>query len=565
MKKCPQCKRVYDDEKLNFCLDDGEWLQEVSSDEPATAILTLNDTAAEAPTRTLRTNKTSEISVNRSGSFRYAVSIAAVVAVLAAGFIVYRYQSPRSAKQIESVAVLPFVNTSGNPDVDYLSDGITESLISSLSKVPGLTVKARSSVFTYKGRDVTPQQVASDLDVQTILNGRVAQRGDQITLNLELTDPSTSNILWSEQYVRKMTDLTSLQSEIARDVSGKLQSKLSGTDQQNVTKNYTQNTEAYQLYLKGKYFWNKRTADDLKKSVEFFQRAADTDPTYALAFSGLAEAYILFPNYLNEAPQVAYPRAKAAAERALQLDPSLAEATAALGVISQDYEWNFEQSRVLLERAIELNPNYATGHQWYGEYLLVMSRYGEALQEIKKAHELDPLSIVINALLGVAYRLNGQPDLAIDQLKKTIEIDPKFPRSYAFLAEAYLAIGMFNEATDQFVKGSLASGNPPERVTAAAARLRESYKIGGAPGFYRVLAELLDSARKTEPLSPPPATAVAGYYVQAGEPEKALEILEEAYRLHDPDLIRMHDPIFEPIKNDARYKDLAKRVGLPGE
>src|SRR6266536_2701317 len=336
-----------------------------------------------------------------------AVVLSILVLAIAVLGVWFAFYSPTSS-HIQSIAVMLIVNTSGNTEIEYLSDGITESLINSLSQLPKLSVKARSSVFTYKGKEVSPQQVAKDLSVQAILNGRVQQRGEQVILSVELVDARTGNQLWVEQYSRTRTDLLSLQSEIARDVSSKLKSRLTGAEEQKIAKNYTQDTEAYQLYLRGRYHWNKRTTADVKKSIEYFQQAIDKDPAYGLAYAGLAEAYILVPQYGLGSPQEGYPKARAAALKAIEIDGTLAEAHNALAAIKSNYEWKFDEAEAEWQKTIALNPNYATAHQWYSEHLVAMGRYDEALAEIKRAQELDPLSLIINGVLAVTYRIKGQ-------------------------------------------------------------------------------------------------------------------------------------------------------------
>jgi serine/threonine protein kinase/tetratricopeptide (TPR) repeat protein len=483
-----------------------------------------------------------------------------VLAIAVLGVWFFAFYSP-TASHIQSIAVMPFVNTSGNTEIEYLSDGITESLINSLSQIPKLSVKARSSVFTYKGKEVSPQQVAKDLSVQAILNGRVQQRGEQVILSVELVDARTGNQLWGEQYSRKMTDLLSLQSEIARDVSSKLKSRLTGAEEQKIAKNYTQDTEAYQLYLRGRYHWNKRTTADVKKSIEYFQQAIDKDPAYGLAYAGLAEAYILVPQYGVGSPQEGYPKARAAALKAIEIDGTLAEAHNALAGIKSNYEWKFDQAEAEWQKTIALNPNYATAHQWYGEHLLAMGRYDEALAEIKRAQELDPLSLIINGVLGVTYRVKGQNDQAIEQLRKTLEMDPNFTRTHLFLAETYQRAGRFEEAADEFGKTFVLIGGPPEDAARFTAALKGAYKTSGPKGYWRTLAEFLTNPRLPSP--GPPLTVLAGFWTQAGETDKAFALLEKAYQAHDDAMTTVKDPIFDPIKSDPRYKDLLRRVGLP--
>jgi TolB-like protein/Tfp pilus assembly protein PilF len=482
-----------------------------------------------------------------------------VLAIAVLGVWFFAFYSP-TASHIQSIAVMPFVNTSGNTEIEYLSDGITESLINSLSQIPKLSVKARSSVFTYKGKEVSPQQVAKDLSVQAILNGRVQQRGEQIILSVELVDARTGNQIWGDQYNRKMTDLLSLQSEIARDVSSKLKSRLTGAEEQKIAKNYTQDTEAYQLYLRGRYHWNKRTPADIRKSIEYFQQAIDKDPTYGLAYAGLAEAYIVSVGYRAESP---YPKARAAALKAIEIDGTLAEAHNALAAIKSSYEWKFDEAEAEWQKTIALNPNYATAHQWYSEHLVAMGRYDEALAEIKRAQELDPLSLIINGILAVTYGIKGQNDQAIEQLRKTLEMDPNFTRTHLFLAQTYQGAGRFEEAADEFGKTFVLIGGPPEDAARFTAALKGAYKTSGPKGYWRTLAEFLTNWPPRAPGPAPPATYLAGFWTQAGETDKAFALLEKAYQEHDAAMTMVKDPIFDPIKSDPRYKDLLRRVGLP--
>jgi TolB-like protein/Tfp pilus assembly protein PilF len=441
MKRCPECRRDYYDDTLSFCLEDGSPLvsgvpaESLSGEEPATAVFPNIHTTEEARTRTFE-NETTQFTTSATKRNTLIAGAIGIVIVTAFGFGSYLYYG-RTDPQISSIAVLPFVNESGNAEIEYLSDGMTETLINNLSQIPNLSVKARSSVFRYKGKEVDPQKIATDLKVQAILNGRVMQRGDNLTLNLEMVDASTGNQIWGDQYNRKITDLVTLQSDIARDVSAKLRARLSGVDAGKVAKSYTANPEAYQIYLQGRYFWNKRSEADIRKSIDYFQKAIDKDPTFALAYGGLADAYTTLPSYTNDTGLDSYPKARAAAVKALELDESLAEPHATLGTVLLEHDWNFPESEKEFKRAIELNPNYATAHHWYSEYLLSMGREDEALAEIKRAQELDPLSLIINAILGIVHAVRGEPEQAVTQLKKTIEMDPNFARAHLFLAEVY--------------------------------------------------------------------------------------------------------------------------------
>lgn len=568
-KRCPTCGRSYIDDSLSFCLEDGAPLV-FDEPEPETAIFS-GGVAAEAPTRDLpggpQTGDHPAAMSTAQHSLvvrKRSVLAAAAIAVLALGGLFAYFYAVGPGKQIDSIAVMPFANASGNPDLEYLSDGITESLINSLTRVPDLSVKARSSVFTYKGKEVSPQQVAEELSVEAVLNGRVIQRGDAVTLNLELVEAATGNQLWGEQYNRKLSDLTALQSEIARDVSAKLHTRLTGTDEQRVAKNYTENAEAYQLYLKGKYHWNRRTRPDILNSIEYFRQAVEMDPNYALAYSGLAEAYILLPAYAGQDPQAAYTSARTAAARALELDNTLAEAHAALAVVLSEYDWNFAEAERNFRRAIELNPNYATAHHWYAEFLMVMGRFPEALTEIRQAQEMDPLSLIINGIHGLVLGLNGQHDEAFAQLQRTVEMDPNFTRTHIFLAEIYQNVGQYEEAANELHKVSLLSGMPEEQVAESRKQVLDAYRRDGPKGYYRMMAGFLEERLKArEAGNPPPVTVVAANWLQAGDKEKAYRLLEEGLRRRDPSMLRLRGPVFDPIKGEERYQAIVKRVGLP--
>jgi TolB-like protein/Tfp pilus assembly protein PilF len=561
MKRCPECRRDYYDESLIFCLDDGSRLLDGPTvDSMPTAIMPA-DLLGEAATRKFAdaatTNET--LPATSKSKFLMVGAAAILLALLAwAGFTFYR-RGP-SSRQIESVAVMPFVNAAGNPDLEYLSDGVTESLIHSLSKIPELSVKARSSVFTYKGRDVTPQQVANDLAVQAVVNGRVQQLGDQVILNVELVDTATGDQIWGDQYTRKMADLLQLQSDIVHDVSGRLREKLSRTDRQKVAKNYTENTEAYQLYLRGRYYWNKRKPDDIRKSIEYFQQAIDRDPAYALAYAALAEAYILVPNYRLGPAGDYYPKARAAAVRAIEIDESLAEAHNALASVICNYDWKFAEAEAEWQKALALNPNYATAHQWYSEYLLSMGRYAEALAEMERAKEIDPLSLIINGMVGVALSLNGRNEEALDQLNKTLEMDPNFPRTHLYLADTYQSMGRFEEALDEYEKHFVLNGVPADQVQALGAKVRNAYRTGGAKAYERAFAQIIEGA---EGPNKAPVVVIAGYWARAGEIDKAFALLESAYANHDDAIINIKSNRLEPLKSDPRYKDLLRRIGLP--
>jgi len=471
MKRCPECRRDYYDETLLYCLDDGNPLLDGPAsgseppaseggfpprdDEPQTAIFHETAPPAELQTRA-QIHMTDQTAVfptgvgadapKVAGFDKRLIAVPLLAVLIVAGYVGYRYFTPFGSTQINSIAVIPFVNDSGNADVEYLSDGMTETLINSLSQIPNLSVKARSSVFRYKGKEIDPKKIASELGVQAILTGRVIQRGDQLTLSVELIDGQTENTIWGNKYERKASDLVALQSEVARDVSGKLKSKLSGADVAKVEKSFTANPEAYQLYLKGRFAWNKRTGPSLKQAADLLKQAIEKDPNYALAYSGLAETYVIFSSYSVALAKDSMPQAKASALRALELDDSLAEAHTALGEYLVHYEFDRIGAEREFRRAIELNPNYPTAHQWLGNFLMSVKRFDEALVELRRAEELDPLSAIITLNVGDTLVNARRYDEAIAHYKRSLSLNPDFALTHFALGWAYAIKGMYPEA-----------------------------------------------------------------------------------------------------------------------
>lgn len=569
MKRCPECRRDYSDDTLLYCLEDGAALIQGSvpvpmaeTGEPATAILSGVPLPGEAPTKpqidpTKRPNGlpagSGDTATKPGGFDTRLLALPMLLAVLLfGGYAGYKYFAP--TKQIESIAVMPFVNDSGNADVEYLSDGMTETLISSLTQLPNLNVKARSSVFRYKGKELDTKTIGKELNVQAILNGRVAQRGDQLTLSLELVDVQTENAIWSQQYIRNQPDLVSLQSEIARDVSGKLKSKLSGADLAKVEKAYTANPEAYQLYLKGRFQWNKRTPESLKQTVELFDQAIEKDPNYALAYSGLAETYVLFSNYSIEPPQECMPKAKAASVRALQIDDSLAEAHVALALYLSTFSWNQVAAEQEFRRAIELNPNYPNAHQQFATTcLLSMGRFDEAIAEGRRAEELDPLSPIISADLGWSLFFARRFDEAIIQYKRSLTLDPNFYVTHRYLAVAYHIKGMYEDAIAEYRKALTVNDDPYVRALLA----RSLAKTGQRGEAVKILGELeSESAQRYIP-----GSGLAAAYAALGEKDKAFSWLERdvADRATRSSQYAVN-PIWDDLRDDSRFADLLRRI-----
>jgi serine/threonine-protein kinase len=484
--------------------------------------------------------------------------LAAVVLVLSA---VYFYFSRTAKPAIDSIAVLPFTNVGGDPNTEYLSDGITESLTNSISQLPNLAVIASSSMFRYKARDIDPQTVGKDLGVRAVLTGRMTQHGNSLLITAELVDVRNNHRLWGGQYDREMSDVLALQSEISREISAQLRVTLTGEQEKQVTKHYTENSEAYQDYLKGRYYWNKRTGNDLKKAIEHFNQAIGKDPNYALAYAGLADCYIVIPNYAQVSAQDAYTKAKNAAIKALELDDSLAEAHTSLGGIKSDYEWDFAGAEKELKRGIELNPNYATGHHWYAEYLSAMGRHQEAIAEIKRAQELDPLSMIISYVVGDTYLKARQYDSAIEQFRKTIEMDQTFGRSHRSLGNAYVEKGMYEQAISEFQTADTLARVDPEKAAKTAKALLDAYAAAGPQGFWRKQLDVLKEQSEQESVSP---YSIATVYARLGDLNQALTWLEKAYHDHDAYLVYLKiDPEFDRFRSDPHIIDLMRRIGLP--
>jgi TolB-like protein/Tfp pilus assembly protein PilF len=387
---------------------------------------------------------------------------------------------------------MPFVNQNRDPDSDYLSDGLTESIINSLTQLPNLRVIPTASAFRYKNKDIDPVAAGKELGVRAILTGRMMQRGDSLTISAALVDVRDNKQLWGEQYPGKLADALAVQQEISRDISERLRTKLSGEEQRQLTRRDTSNPEAYDFYLRGRYDWNKRTGESLKKSIKFFNQAIEQDPNFALAYAGLAATYVLFPIYSAGPPLEYSPKAKAAAKRALEIDDTLAEAHTSLAYVLFLYDWNFAESNREFQRAIELNPNYPTAHEWYGVTLGDMGRFDEGIAQLNRAQELDPLSLIISLDLGVVYIDARQYDKAIEQLRKTIELEQGFYSAHKWLGIAYEAKGSLPEAIAEYRKAQELNDDPQ-----VLALLGHAYAISGKRDeALKILDQLRESSKQ---------------------------------------------------------------------
>ena len=572
MKRCPECSREYD-VSMSFCLDDGAELLygPAIRDEPATAILSelpaslggqfaesatrpqIHTTAPEAEPQGSLGGSTKRHSLSAHRAAKPLVALGVSVLLVLGGFFGYRYVT--QARQIDSIAVMPFMNESGNPEVEYLSDGMTETLIKSLSQLPNLAVKSRSTVFYYKGKETSPKRIGEELGVQAVLLGRVGGRGDDLKLSLELVNTQTQDVIWTEQYDRTQADLVSLQSEIAKDVSTKLKTKLSGADEARVTKTSTTDPEAYQAYLKGRYYWNRRTAESIKKAIEQFKAATDRDPNYALAYAGLADCYNVSNQYTGTPMTETVPQAKAYAERAIAIDVRLGEPHTSLGY-ANELSWQWAEAEREYKRGIELSPNYATAYQWYSNFLKNLGRYDEAAAMIKRAHEIDPLSSAIGSNVSRMYQWQNDHNASIENSLKVIELDPNHSGAYQYLGISYLKLGRNAEAIATFQKAVELSNRNGETLM----YLGYGY---GLTGKHREAIAILKESQEKYARKETNARYVAGVYAGLGDKDKAFEWLEKDFQSKgEVSNIRWALP-YESLRDDPRYKDFLKRMNLP--
>ncbi len=507
-------------------------------------------------TTNITTSSSLEYAVTQAKTHKFATAVVGIVLLSVISAIAYLGVFADSNNQIESIAVMPFVNEGGNVDVEYLSDGMTETLIKNLSTLPNLSVKPRSSVFRYKGKDTDLKTIGRELNVEAILNGRVIQRGEQLTLSLELIDVRNDKVLWTESYQRRQSDLVSLQSEIAKDVSSKLKSKLSGAEEAKVTQNATVDPDAYQAYLKGRYYWNRRTKENVQKAIEQFKIATDRDPSYALAYAGLADCYTVFGEYAGTPTLELLPQATAYAERAIALDDRLAEPHSTLGMINK-FGWKWKESEIEFKRAIEINPNYPTAYHWYSILLRSLARFDETAAAIKQAEKLDPLSSIIGVNVSDSQQMLNDHNSSVETMLKIIELDPTFSAAHENLGASYLKLGRNEDGIAHLEKAV-------ELSKRSAVRLRGlgyGYAVTGKRAEAIAIAKELEvKFAKNESNG----QYIASVYAGLGDKDKAFEWLEKDFNNRHgslPDIVwRIH---FESLRDDPRYKDLLKRMGLP--
>ena len=488
-------------------------------------------------------------------------SIAALLAlVVGISALYYFTRGNISNKQtsnapIDSIAVLPFANAAQDPNAEYLSDGITESLINDLSQLSNLKVMSSSSVFRYKDKEQDAQKIGHELNVRAVLTGSVKQIGDQLIINVSLDDVKDNHRIWGEQYVRKFADVLAVQNEIAQEVSSNLRVKLTGAEQQQLAKRYTENAEAYQLYLKGMYEWKKHTQEDLQKAIEYFKQAKELDPNYALAYSGLSASYgVLGNSYLP--PRESFPEAKAYAAKAVALDDTLAEAHSAMGAVRLYYDWDFAEAQKELKRAQSLDPNDAAAHHLYADSLEIMGRFDEAKAERDHALKLDPLSPLYNMADGATLYFAHQDEEAIAQFEKTINLEPRFVLAYLYLGEAYEQKKMYAQAIATYQKGMTQAERHPLLIAA----LGHAYAVSGERGkANQTLNELRELSKRR--YVTPYLTAII--YLGLGDKEQAFAWLDKASQDRSSFLIWLKvEPLFDPLRDDPRFQNLLRRVGL---
>ncbi|HYT20700.1 MAG TPA: protein kinase [Candidatus Polarisedimenticolia bacterium] len=487
-----------------------------------------------------------------------AVIVVVLLTVAGLGFGAYRWLAPRSGSSIDSLAVLPFANVTADPNSEYLSDGLTESLIGSLSQLPNLAVRPRSAVFRYKAKDVDPQKAAGELKVAAVVTGRVTQRGDSLLVSAELTDIRANRNVWSEQYDRKLSDALTVQREIAGEISARLRERLTGEQKAKLSNGGTSNPEAYQLYLKGRYYWDKRTPDTLNKSRDYFQQAIEKDSNYALAYVGLAEYYAVISDYTYIPYSETNPKVKTYATRALAVDDTQAEAHALLA-IAHDTDWEWSAAAREFERALELNPNLSRTHVFYGFHFDYLGDREHALLHYRRAVELEPLNLNANDNLASEYFFTKQYDQAIEQAKKTLEIDPNFADAHSRLSFMYRFTGKYDLWLEEWEKAARLN-NDSEDIARVEAAKRE-YPKSGYRGAIKRVVSLLEEQAKRIYIDP---AWIAANYAFLGEKDRAFSWLEKAYVEKSGFVSSIKSaPEFDSLRSDPRYADLLKRMGLP--
>jgi eukaryotic-like serine/threonine-protein kinase len=522
-----------------------------------TVIRTHVDTATDQRTSSSRTG---ELKTGDKRTRRVAYGVLGLLAVLILAGAVFFLSASRT---INSVAILPFVNDSKDPNAEYLSDGLTESIINSLSQLPNLKVMSRNAAFRFKGSNKDPREAGQTLNVGAVLTGRLVKLGDNFVIKTELIKVEDGSQLWGAEYKSNLADIFSVQEEVSKKISENLRLRLSGEDEEKLARRYTNDAEAYQLYLKGRYFWNKRNEEGFRNGIEYFKRAEEKDPTFALAFSGLADSYALLCDIGAVRPADEMPKAKAAAQKAVDADPTLAEAYTSRAFVRLAYDWDWLGAQSDFQQALKLNSKYPTAHQWYASYLMQMGKFGLAKAEIEAAQKLDPLSPIISANAGLYSYYEHNYDDAIAKYKLMLQSDPDFWVARHYLALAYVQKGMHAEAIAELRKLIKApeSGPIPDRVieaeSEASASLGFAYGMAGKQAEAKAILSQLDALSKRRYVSP---LYFANVYAGLKDNDKAIEYLNKAFDARHPGLVLIRiEPMFDGMRSDERFTQLIKR------
>lgn len=532
MKRCPTCARVYSDERQNFCLDDGAWLvdESVTPDQVTAILPSFDANSLEAQTRLFQADPSRAMTISMSG------------------------YSPNS------IAVLPFAHLSNDPDDEYFCDGLAEELINALSRVDDLKVVARTSAFSFKGKNIDIAQVGAILNVNNVVEGSVRKFGERMRINVQLINTADGYNIWSDKYDTEMRDIFDVQDEISRSVVKALKTKLLGAEEKpheilesfEELKQNAHDVEAYKHYLRGRFFLNKFTPDNFYKALDCFNEALAIDPNYPDAYAGLADTQMMLTEMGPVPPHEAMPKAKEAALKALDLDNELSEAHSSLALVQQDYEYDFEAAEKSYLRSIELNPNSSLAHQGYALLLAQLGRHDEAREEFKQALAVDPLSVVGNWVYSFGLFMARRYDRCIEQANRALELDPNFPAAYLSLAFAYHMKGGYAESVEAYAKCNELGGS-----VETAKIIRESFCNGGWQGFLQTMAA---------PDGPFGITAyiVAVTRAALGDAEGAIDKLEESFERREPHIVMMKvDPRFDDIRDHMRFKTLIEKLGFP--
>lgn len=534
-----------------------ETMVAILKEEPA-----VPSTKTSAPSDLLRIIETC-LEKEPARRFSSVVDLSNALKEVASGLAVSVVLSPRSGtrrvrrrKKIDSIAVLPFQNMGGDAETDYLSDGITETIINTLSQIPTLRVMARSTVFLYKGKSIDPRALGRDLNVRALLTGRLVVRPDSLNVQTELVNTDDGAQLWGEQYSQQICDIQNVQKEIAQSISTALKIKLVGEEKQKLQKRYTENTQAYRLYLQGRYHWNTRSEEGLLTALKLFEQAIELDPSFALAYAGVADSYSLLAGFFLMPPGEGYPKAIEYATKAIKIDPNLAEAYTSLATVRERYQWDWQSAAKDYRKALRLNPGYVTAHQWYGVYLILMGRFRQGDNHIEKALELDPLSVVVNWTRGYLYYYMRQHEKAVAQYKRTLGLDPQFHRARFDLGLALIALGRRAEALETFEEWQK--------------QRPDTLQMLPLDGYYYAVSgdreKALEIIKRVEPIQKGhyiSRFSIAQIYLALGDTESAFRLIEQSAENHEDALVSVKvNPRLDPMRSDPRFEAIVRRVGL---